>query len=509
MASAGSKRKLDSLDNITNPPLKKQKVARAKLGKTDYELIKNGLKSGEFIVIKYDTDDVTTNYKFIECVVAQKNIQNIKCGRDLISKKPPLNITLLALSIGPTPLLFICPKCWIDDVLQLWKHNTSSRNFQTHRTSKHGLVLSRIQWSMPQRLQMLQPSLEYVAWDRNSFNSIGGPGLTSLLTAAFNLGCEMRTPVSTLEGLVFSGGCLSIKMRENGENIESERRSYYTDYFSDFANYPFNKHTETDMWKSLGGHDYINLIVRNYHQPTNHIIADWEDLEEFNNVVGLSMKYAEDTFKQQQQLDLEQMENCKTKLDELKAIEDAQKKKNDFKRKRKKNNKKKLNDSNKSNKNEVLHTFASDKAGLTDVTRDDLVDWFVPDKGDINWAVDHSDNEDDHEIKEVHDDSLLEVDEQELDEEFDEGFTTATDDEAEYKKTIKNISFALMFMLRRVGFGALFDLEAIEAEIKGVFADFEILKLWIHTDNAMANIDDWVWWLKQIFCFNHNLMLGM
>eukprot|EP01083_Nonionella_stella_P037234 101512_1 len=78
MASAGSKRKLDSLDNITNPPLKKQKVARAKLGKTDYELIKNGLKS---VMITIHNDNNNTHTRSARAKSTVSNLLHLRRRR--------------------------------------------------------------------------------------------------------------------------------------------------------------------------------------------------------------------------------------------------------------------------------------------------------------------------------------------------------------------------------------------------------------------------------------------
>ncbi len=108
------------------------------------------------------------------------------------------NFVDIILSSGELPYVFLCIKCYTNGQMQLWKYKSSSRNFSGHQQTFHGLVLDKIEWKMQHRLQLLQPTIEYVCWDRNSFNETKGDGLASLLKSVFNLGVQIGIPTASI-----------------------------------------------------------------------------------------------------------------------------------------------------------------------------------------------------------------------------------------------------------------------------------------------------------------------
>ncbi len=303
-----------------SPNKKKTKTKpRIKLTKDDNKTLYQGIESGEFVVIPY-IDDVrdTTNYQYVSIIVRKQN--KLESGRMFDDKKQTeydkTKHINLKLSIGDVPYVFICTACYYDednDKPTIWKFNSSNGNFKNHMLKCHGLILAFRQWTMAERLQILQPSVEYCAWDRKSFHGLNGDGLKSLLKAVFNLGCSVGQQVESIgmknhfhvfkfiykitkhictDGLLFGRTTISTTSRDNGVLIEIERREYYTNYYSDYGNYPYVMSTETDMWKSRTFDDYINLIIRD---PTLgiYIVLNWEDLRQFTNICGLALKDSE------------------------------------------------------------------------------------------------------------------------------------------------------------------------------------------------------------------------
>ncbi len=189
----GKRRRDVENDSTNNPPKKRIKLSP----KEDAATIKHQLKLKKYKIIKYSQDDSKSHYQFVVCVIDAVNSIQYAKGFDGEDFDKDLFVNII-LSIGETPYTFICVKCYEKGVIHPWKYNTSSRNFFTHQKQHHHLICEKIDWKMEDRLRMLQPTLSYVAWDRNSFNELKGDGLKELVGAAYNLGCIKKTPVKSI-----------------------------------------------------------------------------------------------------------------------------------------------------------------------------------------------------------------------------------------------------------------------------------------------------------------------
>ncbi len=181
------------------PAQKRIKLAK----KEDSALVKQRLEAKQYKIINYSEDDSKTFYRFVYCVIDTSN--SVQFAKHIDSADfDKTSFKNIILSIGSTPYAFGCIKCYEKNIVHLWKYNTSSRNFFNHQRKDHELICEKYEWKKEHRMQMLQPTISYVSWDRNSFNAKKGDGLLELLGAAFNLGTQIKVPLKSL-GMSFVG----------------------------------------------------------------------------------------------------------------------------------------------------------------------------------------------------------------------------------------------------------------------------------------------------------------
>eukprot|EP01084_Bolivina_argentea_P216080 367068_1 len=145
--------------NPTEPPSKKQK--RSTLKKDDYDTVEIKLNKGEYKVVHYSQNDANTNYKYVYCIVDSKN-QTLKFAKQINDKtkdnsyNSALHIPL-SLTIGETPYIFCCKKCYESNFIHLWKSNGM---FRDHQVKIHGLVLKTVTSEQhTQKVQQLKNEL--------------------------------------------------------------------------------------------------------------------------------------------------------------------------------------------------------------------------------------------------------------------------------------------------------------------------------------------------------------
>ncbi len=192
----------ENIVDQTAPPAKR--VRREKLTKADTTTISDAIANKTYKVINYKEDAHTSDYQFILCVIHSKNeCDYAHDGFKDSKEKNAEKWFYISLSIGPAPYIFICKMCYEKtNLVKIWKFASSSANFRNHMKTNHNLIQEKIQWTVAQRMFCLKGTIEYIAWDRKSFNSVKGAGLKSLMTDVYNLGCKMKQPVKSI-GILF------------------------------------------------------------------------------------------------------------------------------------------------------------------------------------------------------------------------------------------------------------------------------------------------------------------